>query len=95
MSRKEAKAKMDHALEHYKEELKNIRTGRANSSMLDNIVVEVYGSEMRIRDLAQVTVPEPRMLLITPFDASNVAAIGKGIEKANLGINPIVDANVV
>lgn len=93
--RKEAKEKMGHVLDHYKEELKHIRTGKANTAMLDTVFVTVYGSEMRLRDIAQVSAPEPRMILITPFDRSNAGAIGKGIEKANLGINPIVEGNVV
>jgi len=91
----EAKAEMKGAIEHLIEELKNIRTGRANPSMLDNVMVEVYGTPMRIRDIANVTVPEPRQLLITPYDQANTSAIGKAIEKANLGFRPITEANVV
>lgn len=92
---KEAKEKMGHVIDHYKEELKHIRTGKANTGMLDHVFVSVYGSDMRLRDIAQITTPEPRMILITPFDRSNSSAIGKAIEKANLGVNPIVDGNVV
>lgn len=91
----QTKAKMTAAIEHLKEELKGIRTGRANPAMLDNVHIEVYGSLMRIKDIASITSPEPRQLLITPFDATNKAAISKGIEKANLGFMPIVDGNVV
>lgn len=89
------KAKMTTALEHLKNELKSIRTGRANPGMLDNIMVEVYGSPMRIKDIASVTAPEARQLLVTPFDGRNAAVIGKAIEKANIGIMPIVDGNLV
>lgn len=81
--------------EHLKTELKTIRTGRASPSMLDAIFVEVYGTSVRLRDIASITAPEPRMLLITPFDVQNNKAIGKAIEVANLGVMPIVDANVV
>jgi ribosome recycling factor len=91
----QTKAKMTDALEHLKNELKSIRTGRANPSMLDNVSVDVYGSQMRIKELASVTAPEPRQLLITPFDHTNKNAIAKGIEKANIGIMPMVDGNVV
>jgi ribosome recycling factor len=91
----QTKAKMTDAIEHLKNELKSIRTGRANPSMLDQVSVEVYGSQMRIKELASVTAPEPRQLLITPFDHSNKGAIAKGIEKANIGVMPIVDGNVV
>lgn len=91
----QTKAKMVAAIEHLKEELKAIRTGRANTGMLDNVTVEVYGTQMRIRDLASVTTPEPRQLLITPFDPQNKGHISKGIEKANIGFVPYIDGNVV
>jgi len=91
----QTKSKMAVAIEHLKNELKGIRTGRANPGMLDNIFVEVYGSSMRIKDMASVTAPEPRLLLITPFDRQNTNAIGKAIEKANLGFMPTVDANCI
>lgn len=92
---KETKKKMDAALEHLKQELKNIRTGRANPGMLDNVMVEVYGTQMSLRDLANITAPEPRQLLITPYDAHNAGPISKGIERANLGIRPILEGHVV
>lgn len=91
----QTKAKMLAALEHLKTELKTIRTGRANPAMVEGIMVEVYGSLVRLKDIASINAPEARMLVITPFDAKNSAAIGKGIEKANIGISPIVDANMV
>lgn len=91
----QVKAKMAAAIEHLKEELKSIRTGRANPAMLDHIMVEVYGTQMRIKDLASITVPEPRQLLITPFDNTNKGVIAKSIEKANLGVMPLVDGNIV
>ena len=91
----QTKAKMLAALEHLKNELKSIRTGSANTSMLDNVSVEIYGSQMRIKELASVTTPEPRQLQITPFDANTKGAIAKAIEKANLGYMPMVDGNLV
>jgi ribosome recycling factor len=91
----QTKAKMALAIEHLKNELKGIRTGRANTAMLDGIYVEVYGSPTRLKDIASVTTPEPRQLLITPFDRQNNSAIGKAIEKANLGYMPIVDGNCI
>lgn len=91
----QTKAKMQAALEHLKSELKSIRTGRANPGMLDHVMVEVYGAPMRIRDIASITAPEPRLLLITPFDGKTASAIGKAIEKANLNVTPIVDGNAV
>lgn len=92
---KDAENKMKKSVEHYQTELKHIRTGRANPAILDNVRVEVYGTEMRIVDIAQVTAPEARQLLITPYDAKNSSAIGKAIEKANLGFMPITEANLV
>lgn len=91
----QTKAKMASALEHLVHELKSIRTGRANPGMIDHVTVEVYGSPMRIKELASISTPEPRQLLITPFDRSHASAIGKAIEKANLGFMPIVDGNAV
>lgn len=91
----QAKQKMAAALEHLKTELKSIRTGRANTGMLDGISVEIYGTLMRLKDIASITAPEPRQLLITPFDSSNSSAIGKAIERANIGLMPIVDGNAV
>lgn len=81
--------------DHFVQELKNIRTGRANPGMLDNVSVEIYGAQMRLRDVASVSAPEPRQLLVTPFDPKTTAAVGKSIEKANLGFMPIVEANLV
>jgi ribosome recycling factor len=89
------KSKMTAAIEHFKEELKSIRTGRANPAMVDSVFVDAYGSQMRIKEIASITVPEPRQLVITPFDAGLKGAIGKAIEKANLGFMPIVDGNLV
>lgn len=92
---KQTKSKMEEALNHLKDELRNIRTGRANPGMLDSVLVEVYGTPMRIRDVATVTAPESRQLLITPFDPHNVHAISKAIERANLNVAPMVDGHVV
>lgn len=92
---KQAKSKMEEAINHLKDELKNIRTGRANPGMLDNVLVEVYGAQMRIRDIATVTTPESKQLLITPFDPHNAHAISKAIERANLNVMPMVDGHVV
>lgn len=91
----DTKKKMDQAIDHYKEELKQIRTGRANPSMLDGVQVEVYGSKMRLKDLAQVSAPEPRQLMVTPFDPQNVAACAKAIEEANMGLKSQVDGHLI
>ena len=92
---KETEKKMNGALDHLKHELKGLRTGRANPAMVDTITVEVYGARMRLTELASISVPEPRQLLISPFDSKNVHAIVKGIEAANLNLRAVVDGNVV
>lgn len=91
----QTKTKMAAAIEHFKNDLKNIRTGRANPGMVDQVMVEVYGSPMRLKDIASITVPESRQLLITPFDPQHASTIGKGIDKANIGFTAIVDGNSV
>lgn len=91
----QTKAKMALALDHLKSDLKNIRTGRANPGMVEHVMVEVYGSPMRLKDIASITTPEARQLLITPFDPQNANVIGKAIDKANIGFTPIVDGNAI
>lgn len=92
---KETEKKMTVAIDHLKQELKGLRTGRANPAAVENVQVEVYGTRMRLADLAAISAPEPRQLLISPYDAQNIHAIAKGIEAANLNLQPIVDGNVV
>lgn len=92
---KDLKSEMQKALDHLKSELKALRTGRANSAMLDKVSVEVYGSHLRLKELANINVPEARQILVTPFDYSNIHAIKKGIDAANLGLNPMVDGKVI
>jgi ribosome recycling factor len=91
----QVKAAMQAALDHLKSELKTLRTGRANASILDKIHVEIYGSHMPLKACANITVPEARQIVVTPFDHSNINAISKAIEAANLGVNPKVDGKVV
>lgn len=89
------KTAMQAALDHLKQELKALRTGRANSAMLDKVMVEVYGTHVRLKEVANISVPEARQILVTPFDFNNAHAIKKGIEAANLGVNPMVDGKVI
>ncbi len=72
-----------------------VRTGKASPTLVENIMVEVYGSNMRIRELAGITTPEPRTLAIQPWDANSVHPIEKAIQKANLGLNPAVQGKVI
>jgi ribosome recycling factor len=92
---KDTEKKMVHAIEHLKTELKALRTGRANPAIVETISVEVYGSYMRLKELASISVPEPRQLLISPYDPKNIHAIAKAIESGNLNLRPVVDGNVV
>ncbi len=92
---KETKVKMQSALEHFEKELKNLRSSRANPGMVEDVVVEVYGSAMPLKKVANISVAESRQLLITPFDPSTVSFISKGIEKANLNLQAIVDGHQV
>lgn len=84
------------AIEHFKEELKKIRTGRAHPGMLAGVFVEVYGSKMPLNQVANITAPEPQMLLVSPFDPGHVQAISEAIrQEPNLGLNPSDDGRVV
>jgi ribosome recycling factor len=76
-------------------EFSGVRTGKASPGLVENIQVEVYGSHMRIRELAGITTPEPRLLLIQPWDANSIHPIEKAIQKSNLGLNPAVDKKFI
>lgn len=84
------------AVAHFQDELKKVRTGRAHPSMLDSILVEVYGQRMPLNQVANVVAPEPQMLTITPFDPSNLQAIVGAIRAdQSLGLNPSDDGRLV
>lgn len=91
----QTKSKMQATLEHYKTELKNLRSNRANPGMVEGVLVEVYGAHMRIKELANISVPESRQILITPFDPQTAGSISKGIEKANLNLQPILEGAMI
>lgn len=95
MSATQAKDGMKAAIDHLDDELRNIRTGRANPAIIETVKAEVYGTPMNIRDIANITTPEPRQLLITPYDNNNGGAIRNAIEKANLNLNPVLDGHVI
>ena len=87
--------RMQGAVESLKGDLSGLRTGRANTSLLDPVVVEVYGSMMPLNQVATVSAPEPRMLSVQVWDKSNVSAVEKGIAHANLGLNPMQDGQTL
>ena len=91
----EAEDKMQKTEHIVQQEFAGVRTGKASPALVENIIVDVYGSQMRIRELAGITTPEPRMILIQPWDASTVHPIEKAIQKTNLGLNPAVDKRFI
>src|SRR6185369_8633953 len=91
----EAEEKMEKTEQVVVNEFAGVRTGKASASLVENILVEVYGSNMRIRELAGITTPEPRMLMIQPWDASTIQPIEKAIQKANIGLNPAVQGKFI
>ena len=91
----EAEEKMIKTDEVVQKEFAGVRTGKASPSLVENILVEVYGSTMRIRELAGITTPEPRMLMVQPWDAAALHPIEKAIQKANIGLNPTVQGKFI
>jgi ribosome recycling factor len=91
----ECEEKMFKTEEHVTHEFSSLRTGKASTGLLEGVMVEAYGGQMRLRELASISVPEPRMLLVQPFDQSNVKAIEKAIQNAALGLNPAVQGRFI
>lgn len=91
----EAEQKMDQAVEHVASEFGTVRTGRANPQILHRINVEYYGSPTPLQQLASIAVPEPRLLVVQPFDKSTVSDIERAIQQADLGLNPTNDGSVI
>jgi ribosome recycling factor len=91
----DAQARMKKTVDHTLHEFSNIHTGKANPTMVEGVMVESYGSMMRIKDCAAITTPDPRQIIIQPWDKGALQAIVKGIQMANIGFNPRVDGSVV
>jgi ribosome recycling factor len=91
----EAEDKMIKTEQVVANEFAGVRTGKASSSLVENIVVEVYGAQMRIRELAGITTPEPRMLVLTPWDINSLHPIEKAIQKANIGLSPTIQGKII
>ena len=87
--------KMDKAINVFSKELSSLRTGRANSAMLDLVKVDVYGQLMPINQLGSITTPEPRMINIQVWDQNNVSLIDASIKKSELGLNPQIDGQLI
>src|SRR6185369_15944027 len=95
VSTADLKRRMHGAVEALKHDLGGLRTGRASVALVEPVHVEVYGSNMPLNQVATVSTPEPRMLSVQVWDRSNVNAVEKAIRNAGLGINPIVDGQVI
>jgi len=87
--------KMDKTFDVFKKELTSLRTGRANSNMLDLVKVDVYGQKMPINQLGSITTPEPRMINIQVWDLNNVLLIDAAVKKSDLGLNPQIDGQLI
>ncbi len=91
----ETEAAMEKAVDYMTHEFNSVRTGKASPSLVENIDVEAYGTSMKLKQLALITTPEPRLLVIQPFDASTAKDIEKAIKESKIGINPAVDGKII
>ncbi len=94
-SEKNYSSKMDKSILSFKKDISTLRTGRANTNMLDTIKVDVYGQQMPIEQLATVSVPEARLISIQVWDKTNINLIEAAIQKSELGINPQIDGQII
>lgn len=92
---KDIEKRMRASIDALKRELSGLRTGRASANLLDPVHAMVYGARMPLNQVATVSVPEPRMITVQVWDRSNVMAVDKGIREANLGLNPIIDGQIL
>jgi len=91
----ETKPKMEAVIEDFKRRLTNVRTGRATIGLLDSVMVDYYGVPTPLSQMASVNIPEPQMLTVQPWDASQISSIEKAINQANLGFNPSNDGKMI
>ncbi len=91
----ETEDKMDKTLQFLQQELAGLRTGKAHPSLVDTITVDYYGPPTRLRDIANISTPEPRLIVINPFDPSSLGLIEKAITAANIGITPMNDGRLI
>jgi len=92
---RDIKDRMSKTIDHYRSELASIRTGRASVSILDTLKVDYYGTPTPVKNMAQVNVPEPQLIVIQPFDPNSLSEIEKAITNSDLGLNPNNDGNVI
>jgi len=92
---KDSRAHMEKALEAAKHEFTTVRSGKANPTMLDTVRVEMYGSHMTMNQVANVSSPEPRLLVVTPFDKGQIKAVEKAIRESDLGLDPAIQGAII
>jgi ribosome recycling factor len=90
-----ARTAMDRAVDNTRKEFAGVRSGKASPAMLDSVRVEMYGQQMPINQCASVSAPEPRMLLVTPFDKGQIKAVEKAIRESDLGLDPAVQGTII
>lgn len=91
----DTKDKMDKTVQFLQQEMTGLRTGKANPALVENITVDYYGTPTRLRDIANISTPEPRLIVINPFDPSSLGLIEKAIVAANIGITPMNDGRLI
>ena len=91
----ETETSMEKAVDYMTHEFAAVRTGKASPALVENLDVEAYGSQMKLKQLALITTPEPRLLVIQPFDGSTTKDIEKAIKESKLGINPATDGKLI
>ena len=91
----ETEEKMEKTLRKVEEDFQGVRTGKASPQLVENLRVDAYGTSMRLKELAGITAPEPRLLLVQPWDAANVDPVRKALEESQLGITPQVDGKLI
>ena len=93
--RDDIKSRMDSSFNSFKSDIQGIRAGRASPSMLDSIKVETYGQKMNVNQLANITTPDPRTINIDVWDNANISLVEKAIRESDLGINPMIEGNLI
>jgi ribosome recycling factor len=91
----EAEMSMEKSVDYMVHEFSAVRTGKASPGLIENVDVQAYGSAMKLKQLALITTPEPRLLVVQPFDASTVADIERALKESNIGIQPAVDGKII
>ena len=91
----ETESAMEKAFDHLTHEFASVRTGKASPALVENIDVDAYGSSMKLKALAMISTPEPRLVVIQPFDSSTTKDIEKALKESKLGINPITDGKLI